>query len=108
LRILVDILDPVPPYISTSYPPSDYGVYGFVVFYYSDPTLGLYKGKPQWINFRNQIFEPEMAGAQLCKAFFKPNVKFLVRPSFFIPGVPPVKLAGILMNALTGQGLPLP
>jgi hypothetical protein len=95
-----------PKGVALSYPPTDFGKYGWIRFLYNFPS-GTFKGPIHWVNSRTACFEPEYRCPVFVEGWFDPSVQgFMSFQAGTFADVPGATINGTQMNPATGAGLP--
>lgn len=103
MRVLIDIQDPIPPWVNASY-----GNFGFYKFGLCCWVYGGYDGAIEWINTKHYATIPKMAGATSFRWWFQQGVIAKVTPTISINrNIPPITIGGVTYNPVDGEGMPL-
>ncbi len=104
MRMYVEILDPVPPGIGSSYGGLKFAKYGVCTWVYDDGFCG----EVEFINFRKFVSESKYAKPTEFRFWFYPEIIAEVYPALVIrTDMQSVVLNGNFINPATGEGFPL-
>jgi len=103
MRMLIDVFEPIPPWINRSY-----GDFGFWKFGLCRWVYHGYAGETEWINSPQFCTEPKYDDPDGLAIWMQPGVNYVWHMDEATGLVlPPIKVNQHVVDPITGEGLPL-
>jgi hypothetical protein len=103
MKMLIDILPPIPPGVNQSYLPFGWAKYGVCAWVYDG-----YRGETEWINFQHFVTEPKYQNVTAFDYWFQHGVTAIIKAKLEVNSkVPDISINGVNYNMATGKNMPL-
>lgn len=102
MRLLLDVIPPIPPGVNRSY--GNFGFYKFGLFCW---VYDGYDGQVEWVNTEHFCTEPKYRHPTLARFWLQKNVIYQVKVKLQIDeSLPGMIINNTLYNAATGVNMP--